>query len=102
MNIADNTNNDKDGKNAKVSDERVKYTPKKYPRAWEIELTEEQRENLRKSIEEDEKKYKEIGKKLAEDREHFKLWLYMCFGVFLVKMVVSKDFSNVLPLFLML
>ena len=74
MNIADNTNNDKDGKNASVSDERVKYTPKKYPRAWEIELTEEQRENLRKSIEEDEKKYKEIGKKLAEDREHFKLF----------------------------
>ena len=33
-----------------------------------------QRENLRKSIEEDEKKYKEIGKKLAEDREHFKLF----------------------------
>jgi hypothetical protein len=74
MNIADNTNNDKDGKNAKVSDKRVKYTPKKYPRAWEIELTEEQRENLRKSIEEDEKKYKEIGKKLAEDREHFRLF----------------------------
>lgn len=74
MNIADNTNNDKDGKNAKVSDEKVKYTPKKYPRAWEIELTEEQRENLRKSIEEDEKKYKEIEKKLAEDREHFKLF----------------------------
>ena len=74
MNIADNTNNDKDGKNAKISAERVKYTPKKYPRAWEIELTEEQRENLRKSIEEDEKKYKEIGKKLAEDREHSKLF----------------------------
>ena len=42
--------------------------------AWEIELTEEQRKNLRKSIEEDEKKYKEIGKELAEDREHFKLF----------------------------
>ena len=74
MNTADNTNNDKDTKKAKVSDEKVKYTPKKYPRAWEIELTEEQRENLRKSIEEDEKKYKEIGKKLAEDREHSKLF----------------------------
>ena len=74
MNTADNTNNDKDRKKAKVSDEKVKYTPKKYPRAWEIELTEEQRENLRKSIEEDEKKYKEIGKKLAEDREHSKLF----------------------------
>ena len=74
MNTADNTNNDKDTKKAKVSDEKGKYTPKKYPRAWEIELTEEQRENLRKSIEEDEKKYKEIGKRLAEDREHFKLF----------------------------
>ena len=77
MNIGDNTNNKKDAKKEtkpEVSDERVKYTPKRYPRAWEIELTEEQRENLRKSIEEDEKKYKEIGKRLAEDREHFKLF----------------------------
>ena len=74
MTIADNINKDKGTKKATVSDNKVKYTPKKYPRAWEIELTEEQRENLRKSIEEDEKKYKEIGKKLAEDREHFKLF----------------------------
>jgi hypothetical protein len=51
-----------------------KFIPKKYPRPWEIELTVDQRENLRKSIEEDEKKYKEIGKRLAEDREHSKLF----------------------------
>ena len=77
MNISDNANNNKDIKKEtkpEVSEVKVKYTPKKYPRAWEMELTDEQRENLRQSIEEDEKKYKEIGKKLAEDREHFKLF----------------------------
>ena len=51
------------------SDEKPKFVPQRYPRAWEMELTDEQRENLRRSIEEDEKKYKEIGKKLAEDRD---------------------------------
>ena len=39
-----------------------------------MELTDEQRENLRRSIEEDEKKYKEIGKKLAEDRDYSRLF----------------------------
>ena len=50
MNTADNTNNDKDTKKVKVSDEKVKYSPKKYPRAWEI------------------------GKKLAEDRDYSTLF----------------------------
>jgi len=45
-----------------------KFIPKKYPRPWEVELTDEQRENLRKSIEEDEKKYEAMGKKLAKNR----------------------------------
>ena len=56
------------------SDEKPKFVPQRYPRAWEIELTDEQRENLRRSIEEDEKKYKEIGKKLAEDRDYSRLF----------------------------
>ena len=46
---------------------KPKFIPKSYPRAWEIELTDDQRENLQKSIAEDEKKYKELGKKLAKD-----------------------------------
>jgi hypothetical protein len=77
MNIGDNTNNNKDVKKEitpKISEEIEKYTPKKYPRAWEIELTDEQRENLKRSIEEDEKKYKEMGKRLAEDRDYSKLF----------------------------
>ena len=56
------------------SEEKSKFVPKRYPRAWEMELTDEQRENLRRSIEEDEKKYKEIGKKLAEDRDYSRLF----------------------------
>ena len=32
-----------------------------------MELTDEQRENLRKSIEADEKKYKEINKMMAQE-----------------------------------
>ncbi len=76
MNIGNNSDNNDAKKiaNPKVSEEKAKYTPKRYPRAWEIELTDDQRENLRKSIEEDEKKYKEMGKRLAEDRDYSKLF----------------------------
>ena len=67
------TKNKKDdySDNKEPSDVKPKFIPKSYPRAWEMELTEEQRENLRRSIAEDEKKYKEIGKKLAEDKLSF-------------------------------
>ena len=55
----------------KPLDAKPKFIPKSYPRTWEIELTDEQRDNLKKSIVEDEKKYKELGKKLAEDKSFF-------------------------------
>ena len=47
------------------------FKAKKYPRPWEVELTDEQRENLRKSIEADEKKYKEINKMMAQEGSAF-------------------------------
>jgi len=50
------------------------FVKKSYTRPWEVELTDEQRENLSKSIEEDEVKYKEMGKRLAEDRDYSKLF----------------------------
>ena len=50
------------------------FVKKSYTRPWEVGLTDEQRENLRKSIEEDEVKYKEMGKRLAEDRDYSKLF----------------------------
>jgi hypothetical protein len=48
--------------------ETKKFTPGNHCYTCEIELTRDQRKNLRKSIVEDEKKYKELGKKLAEDK----------------------------------
>jgi hypothetical protein len=62
---------DKDKRADEVGSDFVK---KSYTRPWEIELTDEQRENLKRSIEEDEKKYKEMGKRLAEDRDYSKLF----------------------------
>ena len=56
------------------SEEKPKFVPKKYPRLWEIELTDEQRENLKKKIEEDEKWYKKLGKNLVEDKNGIKLF----------------------------
>ena len=58
----------------KSSEEKPKFVPKKYPRLWEIELTDEQRENLKKKIEEDEKWYKKLGKNLVEDKNGIKLF----------------------------
>ena len=63
--------NNKDKKPVSLDSNFVK---KSYPRPWEVELTDEQRENLRKSIEEDEIKYKEMGKRLAEDRDYSQLF----------------------------
>lgn len=56
------------------SEEKPKFVSKKYPRLWEIELTDEQRENLKKKIEEDEKWYKKLGKNLVEDKNGIKLF----------------------------
>jgi len=56
------------------SEEKPKFVSKKYPRLWEIELTDEQRENLKKKIEEDEKWYKKLGKNLVKDKNGIKLF----------------------------
>ena len=65
------TVNNKDKKPVSLDSNFVK---KSYTRPWEVELTDEQRENLRKSIEEDEIKYKEMGKRLARDRDYSQLF----------------------------
>lgn len=56
------------------SKEKKKFVPKKYPRPWEIELTEEQRKNLSKQIEEDTKHYKDLGKRITEDKSNQELY----------------------------
>ena len=50
------------------SEKKSKFIKKSNPRPWEVELTKEQRENLKKSLEDDEKKYEAMAKRLAEDR----------------------------------
>ena len=55
------------------SKEKKKFVPTKHPRPWEIELTEEQRKNLRKQLEEDTKRYRELGKRMAKDRTCLKV-----------------------------
>ena len=47
--------------------EKTKFVPKKYPRPWQMELTKKERENLKKTIEEDTKLYKELSKKIDKD-----------------------------------
>lgn len=51
----------------KLEQAKSDFKPKKYPRPWEIELTDEQRNNLKKKIEEDTKRYKELGKRITRD-----------------------------------
>ena len=51
----------------KLEQPKSDFKPKKYPRPWEIELTDEQRNNLKKKIEEDTKRYKELGKRITRD-----------------------------------
>ena len=46
---------------------KTKFVPKKYPRPWQMELTEKERENLKKTIEEDTKLHKELSKKIDKD-----------------------------------
>ena len=63
-----NKNEDKKGMMQESKKEKTRFLPKKYPRPWEMELTDDQRENLRQSIEADEEKYKKMSKSLSEDR----------------------------------
>jgi len=58
----------KDKAQEESKDKKPEFKAKRYPRPWEMELTDEQRENLRKSIAEDEKRFKELGKRMAEDK----------------------------------
>lgn len=51
----------------KLEQAKSDFKPKKYPRPWEIELTDEQRNNLKKKIEEDTKRYKELGNRITRD-----------------------------------
>lgn len=51
----------------KATKEKIKFMPKKYPRPWQMELTEKERENLRKMVEEDTKPYKELRKRIDQD-----------------------------------
>ena len=50
------------------SEKKSKFIKKRYSRPWEVKLTEEQRKNLRKSIEDDEKKYEAMERRLVKDR----------------------------------
>ena len=45
-----------------------KFVKKSYPRPWQVELTDEEIEVLRKSLKEDEKKYEAKVKRLAENK----------------------------------
>ena len=58
---------DQNSDKKKLEQAKSDFKPKKYPRPWEIELTDEQRNNLKKKIEEDTKRYKELGKRITRD-----------------------------------
>jgi len=45
-----------------------KFVKKSYPRPWEVELTDEEIEVLKKSLKEDERRCEAKAKRLAEDR----------------------------------
>ena len=51
----------------KLEQAKSDFKPKKYPRPWEIELTDEQLNNLKKKIEEDTKRYKKLGNRITRD-----------------------------------
>ena len=72
--MADNKKPNSKEQSYEADSKEKKFVPKKYPRPWQIELTEEQRENLKKKIEEDTKRYRELGKKMAEDKSHQELY----------------------------
>ena len=50
------------------SEKKSKFIKKSYPRPWEVELTKEERENLKKSLEDDENKYEAMERRLVKDR----------------------------------
>ena len=45
-----------------------KFVKKSYPRPWEVELTDEEIETLRKSLKEDESRCEAKAKRMAENR----------------------------------
>jgi hypothetical protein len=58
----------------KVDHRKSNLDKTSYQSLLEIELTEEQRKNLRKQIEEDTKHYKDLGKRTAEDKSNQELY----------------------------
>ena len=68
------TSKEQNSDKKKLEQAKSDFKPKKYPRPWEIELTDEQRNNLKKKIEEDTKRYKELGKRMAKDKSHQELY----------------------------
>jgi hypothetical protein len=51
-----------------------KFVKKSYPRPWEVELTDEEIETLRKNLKEDERKYEAKGRRLAEGQSFVDLF----------------------------
>jgi len=64
---SNNQNNNFDKQSVDAKKEKTKFVPQKYPRPWQMELTEKERENLKKTIEEDSKLYKELSKRIDKD-----------------------------------
>jgi hypothetical protein len=63
-----------DSNQGKSPEKKGKFIKKSYPRPWEVELTDEEIEILRKSLKEDERKYEAKGGRLAEDKSFVKLF----------------------------
>lgn len=58
-----------DNKQEKPVDKRDgKFIKKSYPRPWEVELTDEEIEKLKKSLKEDERRCEAKAKRLAENK----------------------------------
>ncbi|MDA0754167.1 MAG: hypothetical protein O3A49_05765 [Candidatus Marinimicrobia bacterium] len=58
-----------DNKQERPADKRDgKFVKKSYPRPWEVELTDEEIEVLKKSLKEDEKRCEAKAKRLAENK----------------------------------
>ena len=51
-----------------VSEEKAKFVKKSYLRPWQVELTDEEIEVLRKSLKENEMRYEAKAKRLAENK----------------------------------
>jgi len=58
-----------DNKQERPADKRDgKFVKKSYPRPWQVELTDEEIEVLKKSLKEDEKRCEAKAKRLAENK----------------------------------